>query len=92
MHSKTHQFAAVAAMALLWTHSTLAQNNNPTGPAGQFGPVSNTGCAVSPYTANEHREILDLSAGGMGAYPLQWMRSSNSRQVSSDSFGFGVGS
>ena len=73
----------LAACALLAT-SNLAYgqvgNDNPTGPAGRFNGNSTTGCSVDPYTANATRTVVDLTvAGAVGAYPLQWSRTMNSR-------------
>jgi RHS repeat-associated protein len=54
--------------------------NNPTGVYGVYGTIINTGCAVSPYTANATRSITDLVVpGSIGTYPLAFTRFSNSR-------------
>ena len=62
----------------------LAQNDNPTGIAGIFnGNSSSTGCSYDPYTGNATRTIPDLTvANAVGAYPLQWARTMNSRGTS----------
>jgi hypothetical protein len=60
--------------------ATLPANDNPTGSAGMFNGNSTTGCSYDPYTANATRTIPDLTvAGAVGAYPLQWSRTMNSR-------------
>lgn len=61
--------------------TVLAQgNDNPTGVAGAFGPISTTGGSYSPYTANAIRTVPDITVtGAVGAYPLQWARTMNSR-------------
>lgn len=83
MYNKASSFAAIAASALLWAHSSHAQTSNPTGPAGQFNGNSTTGCSYDPYTGNATRTVTDLTVGGaVGAYPLQWSRTMNSREAS----------
>lgn len=62
--------------------SAMAQvgNNNPTGVAGHFNGSINTGCSYDPFTANATRSITDLTvAGGVGTYPLAFVRVANSR-------------
>lgn len=57
-------------------------NDNPTGVSGIFNGNSNTGCSYDPYTANATRTIPDITvASAVGAYPLQWSRTMNSRGV-----------
>jgi RHS repeat-associated protein len=57
-----------------------AGNNNPTGAAGDFNGDVTTGCQYDPYTGNAKRSVTDLVvAGGVGAYPLEFIRVSNSR-------------
>jgi RHS repeat-associated protein len=69
-----------------------AAGDNPTGPAGIFDPngVISTGCAISPYTANAMRSIMDISiAGSVGTEPLALIRTANSRNPSPGSSRFG---
>src|ERR1700719_3832706 len=70
-----------AALSLFAVSNALGQgNDNPTGVAGMFNGNSNTGCSYDPYTANATRTIPDITvAGAVGAYPLQWARTMNSR-------------
>lgn len=58
-------------------------SDNPTGTAGQYnGGNVTTGCSYSPYTANATRSITDLTvAGGVGAYPIAFTRTMNSRYM-----------
>ncbi len=57
-----------------------AGNDNPTGPAGIFNGNVTTGCSYDAYTGNASRAINDITvAGAVGAYPLQWARTMNSR-------------
>jgi len=88
MHRKISLFRATLAFFL--AASAQAQHDNPTGPAGAFGSVSNTGGSYSPYTANATRGISDISVSG-GASPLQWSRIMNTRQGGSGVFGAGGG-
>ena len=76
---------------LLLAQGARAQHDNPTGPAGTFGPQSQTGCSFSPYSANAARTITDISVSGGVSYPLQWSRTMNSRQTSTSKFGSGGG-
>jgi RHS repeat-associated protein len=63
-------------------------NDNPTGVAGVFNGNSTTGCSYDPYTTNATRTIPDLTvAGAVGAYPLQWARTMNSRVAGGSIFG-----
>src|SRR6186713_1733629 len=72
--------------------SGFAQNSNPTGNAGRFNALSTTGCSYDPYTMNATRTIPDLTvAGAVGAYPLQWSRTMNSRGIGSYDLGAGGG-
>ena len=78
---KIRHFACVVLVALL-ASSAIAQvgDNNPTGIAGQFNGNVTTGCSYDPYTANATRSITDIMiAGGVGAYPLAFTRTMNSR-------------
>src|SRR5438874_638750 len=57
-------------------------NDNPTGSAGEFegSGIVTTGCHYNTYTGNARRAVTDLVvAGGVGAYPLEFTRTSNSR-------------
>lgn len=70
----------------------LGQNDNPTGPAGAFNGYSTTAGEFDPYTANATRTVVDLSVpGGVGAYPLVWTRTMNSRHVAGPTYDFGEG-
>nr|MBA3488582.1 hypothetical protein [Longispora sp. (in: high G+C Gram-positive bacteria)] len=65
---------------------------NQTGHSGMFNGNSYTGGSYDPYTANATRTVTDItSAGGGGAYPLQWARTMNSRTISDTANGFGAG-
>src|SRR5712692_8514059 len=66
----------------LFVSSTFADigSDNPTGTAGQFNGNVTSGCSYDPYTANATRSITDLVvAGGVGAHPLAFTRTMNSR-------------
>ena len=83
--------AVAAALSLFLAPLVCAQNDNPTGAAGIFGPISTTGGSYSIYTANQFRIIPDITvAGAVGSYPLQWSRTTNSRQPSWGPFGSGA--
>ena len=77
---------ALLAFPLLTATSSLrAQvgNNNPTGPGGSFNGNVTTGCSYDVFTGNAKRSITDLVVpGGVGAYPLAFGRTSNSRELS----------
>jgi len=65
-------------------------NDNPTGVAGEFNGDVTTGCRYDPYTGNAQRTVTDLVvSGGVGAYPLAFKRTSNSRGnvVNDNSYG-----
>jgi len=50
-----------------------------------------TGCSYDPLTGNAMRSVTDLVvAGGMGAYPLAFSRTANSRAQSFQDFQFGA--
>lgn len=71
--------ALLLACSLL---SAFGQNSNPTGPAGRFNALSTTAGSYDPYTMNATRTIDDLAvAGAVGAYPLRWSRTMNSRSM-----------
>lgn len=82
------RYFAVRAAALVWcgiAQHALAQNtgnDNPTGVAGVFNGNSMTGCSYDPYTGNATRTVVDITvSGAVGAYPLQWSRTMNSRAI-----------
>jgi len=55
-------------------------NDNPTGVSGFYNGNVNTACSYDPYTGNATRSITDISvAGAVGAYPLAFTRTTNSR-------------
>ncbi|MGH7939214.1 MAG: hypothetical protein ACRD5Z_04365, partial [Bryobacteraceae bacterium] len=55
-------------------------NDNPTGTYGVFNGNSTTGDSYDPYTGNATSTIPDLVvSGAVGAYPLVWSRTLNSR-------------
>ncbi len=55
-------------------------NDNPTGTSGQYNGNVTTGCSYDPYDGNATRSLTDLVvAGGVGAYPLAFTRTMNSR-------------
>jgi len=55
-------------------------NDNPTGVSGMFNGNVNTAGSYDPYTGNATRSITDISvAGAVGAYPLAFTRTMNSR-------------
>src|SRR5262249_49952907 len=65
-----------------------AGNDNPTGPTGMFNGNITTGCSYDAYTGNASRTINDMTvAGAVGAYPLQWVRTLNSRGEDLHDFG-----
>src|ERR1700675_3167042 len=91
MNTIIHFLSRRFALAVfLVASSAIAQvgNDNPTSPSGQFNGNVTTGCSYDPYTANATRSITDLTvAGGVGAYPLAFTRTANSRTW----IGFGSG-
>jgi hypothetical protein len=55
-------------------------DDNPAGISGEFNGMVTTGCSYDPYTGNAKRSITDVAAvGAVGAYPLAFTRSMNSR-------------
>lgn len=79
-------FALSIFFALVVTPSLRAQvgNNNPTGPAGAFNGNVTTGCSYDAFTGNAKRTVTDMVVpGAIGAYPLAFSRTSNSRDSSS---------
>ncbi len=55
-------------------------NDNPTGVAGIFSGIVETGCGYSPYTANAIRSVVDVSVPG-AVVPLALVRTANSRSA-----------
>lgn len=83
--------AAIVSVSLLPTAFGQGEDN-PTGVTGVFNGNSDTGCSYDPYTGNATRTIPDITvAGAVGAYPLVWARTMNSRMVMNGSFGAGGG-
>src|SRR5438270_12860858 len=75
----------ITLLAIAWAVPGRAQvgNNNPTGPTGEFSGDVTTGCRYDPRTGTAKRMVSDLIvAGGVGAYPLAFTRTSTSRYVS----------
>src|SRR5437762_7862064 len=71
-------FACLAGTALS-VHADVG-SNNPTGTSGEFNGNVTTGCSYDPFSANATRSITDLTvASGVGAYPLAFTRTMNSR-------------
>jgi len=55
-------------------------NDNPTGISGVFNGNVNTAGSYDPYTGNATRSVTDITvAGAVGAYPLAFTRTMNSR-------------
>src|SRR6476646_301961 len=55
-------------------------NDNPTGLSGMYNGNVNTAGSYDPYTGNATRSITDITvAGAVGAYPLAFTRTMNSR-------------
>src|SRR5258708_34201617 len=62
--------------------SSFAQvgSDSPGGVGGGYNGQVTTGCSYDAYTGNATRAITDIVvAGGVGAYPLAFARSANSR-------------
>ena len=90
--SLRHLAAAIPGIFICPLTPLLAQNDNPTGKAGYFNGNSNTAGSFDPHTANATRTIVDLTVpGAIGAYPLQWSRTMNSRHTVGPSYSFGSG-
>jgi RHS repeat-associated protein len=71
-----------AVLSFLVPVSLRAQvgNDNPTGVSGQFNGNVTTAGSYDPYTGNATRSITDITvAGAVGAYPLSFTRTMNSR-------------
>jgi RHS repeat-associated protein len=55
-------------------------NDNPTGVSGMYNGNVNTAGSYDPYTGNATRSITDITvAGAVGAYPLAFTRTMNTR-------------
>jgi hypothetical protein len=64
-------------------------NENPTGVTGEYNGSITTAGSVDALTGNAKRTIDELTVtGSVGAYPLEWKRTLNTRQ-SSNAAGFG---
>src|ERR1051325_7765235 len=71
-----------ALLSFITPLSVRAQvgNDNPTGISGQFNGNVTTAGSYDPYTGNATRSITDITvAGAVGAYPLSFTRTMNSR-------------
>jgi RHS repeat-associated protein len=83
MKSRKSLFLLLAAVLVLSPRLLLAQagNDNPTGVGGMFNGNVTTAGSFDPYTGNTTRgPITDLAvAGSLGAYPLAFTRTANSR-------------
>ena len=94
-HSSFSRLAAkmvVSSIFICLAPSLSAQNDNPTGKSGVFNGNSDDGASYDPYTANTTRPVVDLSVPGtVGNYPLQWIRTMNSRRTEGHAFDFGSG-
>ena len=67
-------------------------NDNTTGVSGEFSGSIITGGSYDPYTGNAKRVINDLTVpGSLGAYPLKWNRTLNTRTSGAMSGHLGVG-
>ncbi len=82
--STFHKLATGAALVFLFFFVNPLRadvgGNNPTGTSGQFNGNITTGCSYDPYTSNATRSVTDLVvSGGVGAYPLAFTRTMNSR-------------
>jgi RHS repeat-associated protein len=89
---RVHLFLSGFAIATLLPISVLGQvgNDNPTGPSGQFNGNVTTADSYDPYTGNAKRTVTDIVVtGGVGAYPLAFRRTSNSRADIIPDFQFG---
>jgi RHS repeat-associated protein len=69
----------------------LAAGDNPTGVAGFYNGDVNTAGSYDPYTGTATRSVTDIGvAGAVGAYPLAFTRTMNSRYtVTADQTQFG---
>ena len=72
----------IAAVTILLPLAGRAQvgNDNPTGISGAFNGNVTTAGSYDPYTGNATRSVTDIVvAGSVGAYPLAFTRTANSR-------------
>ena len=82
MKSLKSLFLLLAAVLILSPRLLLAQagNDNPTGVGGMFNGNVTTAGSYDPYTGNATRSVTDIVvAGSLGAYPLAFARTANSR-------------
>src|SRR5437867_7637979 len=84
MSAVYNNILATLFLSVLAASSLFAQagNDNPTGSSGEFegSGIVTTGCHYNSYTGNARRAVTDIVvAGGVGAYPLEFTRTSNSR-------------
>lgn len=71
---------AMIAAALPKSSSAEHANDHPTGTAGSFNGDATTGGGSIIFTTNAKRSITDfVMPGSVGAYPLAFTRTSNSR-------------
>jgi RHS repeat-associated protein len=79
----TVKFLAFSILAMaLFQERLLAQtgNDNPTGISGAFNGNITTAGSYDPYTGNATRSVTDIVvAGSVGAYPLAFTRTMNTR-------------
>jgi RHS repeat-associated protein len=83
---------AALLVSAIFTGTVVAQvgSDNPTGTTGAFNGSVTTGGSYDPYTANATRSITDLDvAGTVGAYPLAFTRTMNSRYLVGGKLEFG---
>jgi len=76
------RLALAGFAALVFPISLYGQmgNDNPTGVSGVFNGNVTTAGSYDPYTGNATRSITDITvAGAVGAYPLAFTRTMNSR-------------
>jgi RHS repeat-associated protein len=75
--------AAFSFFLLLWIAQGLRAglgNDNPNGPSGEYNGSITTAGYMDPFTGNAKRVIDDITVpGSMGAYPLKWSRTLNTR-------------
>lgn len=77
---RKHLIVAIILVATGTFVRAQVGSDNPTGITGQFNGNVTTGCSYDPYTGNATRSITDIAvAGAVGAYPLAFTRTMNSR-------------
>ncbi|MGI8819546.1 MAG: RHS repeat domain-containing protein [Chthoniobacterales bacterium] len=84
------QLAAVSLLLYGGTLRVQAElgDQNPTGISGQFNGNVTTGGSYDPYTGNATRSITDIVVpGAVGAYPLDFTRTLNTRNIASEPAG-----